>query len=133
MSKQMIVVDSQKGVESVETVVISVSDGVAAGELAVKTALPIRLLHESTKADVKGAVVPINYLDAILGVFSFECACGRRFNGPWDESRGEAIAHIERHHASETIKRDLDRLEATVEALIFPSPLFGWDELQEGN
>lgn len=132
MSKQMIIVDSQKGVESVETRVNSVSDGVAAGELAVKTSLPIRLIHESVKAsDVKGTVVPINYLDAILGVFSFRCACGRQFNGPWEEARFEAINHIELHHASAAIKRDLDSLEDTIEALITPSPLYSWDELKE--
>src|SRR5260370_13369042 len=131
MSKQTIVVDSEKGVESVETRVLSVSDGVSAGQLAAKIALPLRLLHESTKAPDLEGTVPVNYLDSVLGVFSFKCACGRRFNGPWEEARWEAVGHVELHHASTTVKQDPDGLEATVEALIFPSPLYSWDELPE--
>jgi hypothetical protein len=86
---------------------------------------------QQRRSSEKGTVVPINCLDAILGVFSFRCACGRLFNGPWEEARYEAIGHIELHHASTAIKRDLDSLEATIEALITPSPLYSWDELKE--
>jgi hypothetical protein len=132
MSKQMIVVDSAKGVESVETVVSSVSDGIAAGVLAAKTALPLRLLHESAKdAGVEGTAVPVDYLDSILGTFVFRCACGRQFRGPWEDARYEAIGHVELHHASTTVKKDLDGLEDVIEALILPSPLYSWQELQE--
>jgi hypothetical protein len=134
MAKQFITVSDEKGVESVETRVNSVSDGVAAGQLAAKTALPMRLLHESAKsADSECTLLPVDYLDSVMGVFTFTCACGRRINGPWDEGRQEAIGHVELHHASTTIKQDLDALEATIEALIVPSPLYSWDELQEGE
>lgn len=131
MSKQHIVV-SEKGVESVETSVSSVSDGIAAGALAAKTALPLRLLHESAKAaDTPSEAVPVDYLDSILGTFVFTCACGRRFRGPWEEARFESIGHVELHHASTTVKRDLEGLENVIEALILPSPLYSWAELQE--
>ena len=134
MSKQTIIVDSEKGVESVETRVASVSDGVAAGQLAAKTALPLRLLHESARtADVEGIVLPVSYFDSVMGVFTFRCACGRQIHGPWEEGRSEAIGHVELHHASSIVKQDLDALEAVIEALIVPSPLYSWTELQEGN
>jgi hypothetical protein len=131
MSKQMIIVDSQKGVESVETRVNSVGDGVAAGQLSAKTALAVRLLHEAAKSPEEVQAAPVSYFDAVMGVFSFKCACGRQFNGPWEEARYESIGHVELHHASATIKRDLDVLEDTIEALVVPSPLYSWDELQE--
>jgi hypothetical protein len=131
MAKQHIIV-SENGIESVETCVSSVSDGVAAGELAAKTALPLRLLHESAKlSGVSGEAVPVSYIDSVMGSFTFRCACGRRYVGPWDEARYEAIGHVEAHHASALIKRDLDSLEDTIDALIVPSPLYPWDELQE--
>jgi hypothetical protein len=131
MSKQHIVV-SEKGVESVETSVSSVSDGIAAGELAAKTALSLRLLHESAKAAaMEGLAVPVDYFDSLLGTFVFRCACGRRFHGPWEEARYEAVGHVELHHASTTVKKDLDGLEDVIEALILPSPLYSWHELQE--
>jgi hypothetical protein len=133
MSKQMIIVDSQKGVESVETRVNSVGDGVAAGELSAKTALAVRLLHEAAKSPEEVQAAPVSYFDSVMGSFAFRCACGRTFRGPWEESRYESINHVELHHASTTIRRDLDSLEDTVEALIVPSPLYSWDELQEGK
>jgi hypothetical protein len=133
MSKQTIIVDSNKGVESVETRVISVGDGVAAGQLSAKTALAVRLLHEAAKSPEEVQAAPVSYFDSVMGCFAFRCACRRQFNGPWEEARYEAINHIELHHASTTIRRDLDSLEDTIEALITPSPLYGWDELQKDN
>jgi hypothetical protein len=134
MAKQTVVVDSVKGVESVQTIVSSVGDAVAAGELASRTALSLRLLHENAKAaDLAGIAVPVNYIDSITGTFEFRCACGRTFRGPWEEARWESVAHVERHHASASIKRDLDILEDVIEVLIVPSPLYDWDELQNDN
>ena len=132
MAKQHIVV-SERGIESVETRVLSVSDAIAAGQLAERTALSLRLLHDSAKATEldSSSAQPIPYLDALLGSFTFRCVCGRRFIGPWEEARVEAINHVEFHHASKDVKRDLDSIEYTIEALIIPSPLYPWDELQE--
>lgn len=131
MSKLEIVV-SENGVESMTTHVDSVGDGVAAGQLSAKTALAVRLLHEAAKAtDGEVQAAPVSYFDSVMGSFTFRCACGRTFRGPWEEARYEAIGHCELHHASTTIKRDLDSLEDTIEALITPSPLYSWDQLQE--
>jgi hypothetical protein len=76
---------------------------------------------------------PVSFFDAAMGTFAFRCACGRTFRGPWEEARWESVAHVETHHASATIRRDLGVLEDTIEALIIPSPLNSWDQLQEGN
>jgi hypothetical protein len=133
MAKQHITVDSENGVEAVETVVTSVSDGVAAGELSAKTALAMRLLHEAVKSTEEVQAEPVSYFDSVMGSFTFRCACGRTFRGPWEEARFEAIGHVELHHASPTIKRDPDVLEDVIEALIVPRPLNGWEQLQEGN
>jgi hypothetical protein len=74
---------------------------------------------------------PVSFFDSVMGSFTFRCARGRTFRGPWEEARYESIGHVETHHASTTIKRDLDALEESIEALIVPSPLYSWDELQE--
>jgi hypothetical protein len=132
MSKLELVV-SEKGVESMTTRVDSVGDGVAAGQLSAKTALAVRLLHEAAKSTEEVQATPVSYFDSVMGSFTFRCACGRTFRGPWEEARYEAIGHVETHHASVTIKRDLDALEDVIEALIIPSPLYSWDELQKDN
>ena len=132
MAKLEIIVSNENGVESMTTRVNSVGDGVVAGQLSAKTALAVRLLHEAAKSPEEvQAAVPVSYLNSIMGSFTFRCACGRTFRGPWEEARYEAIGHIELHHASATIKRDLDSLEDTIEALVMPSPLYSWDELRE--
>jgi hypothetical protein len=125
MAKLEIIV-SENGVESMTTRVNSVGDGVAAGQLSAKTALAVRLLHEAAKSTTEEQAVPISYFDSVMGSFEFRCACGRTFRGPWEEARYEAIGHVELHHASSTIKRDLDALEDTIECLITPSPLSPW-------
>jgi hypothetical protein len=130
MSKLEIIV-SEKGVESMTTRVDSVGDGVAAGQLSAKTALAVRLLHEAAKCTTEEQAMPVSYFDSVMGSFAFRCACGRTFRGPWEEARWESVAHVETHHASTTIRRDLDCLEDTIEALIVPSPLYSWDQLQE--
>jgi hypothetical protein len=122
MAKLEIIV-SEKGVESLITRVNSVGDGVAAGQLSAKTALALRLMHESAKSTAEVQATPVPYFDSLEGSFTFRCVCGRVFSGPWEESRWESVAHVETHHASTTIKRDLDALEDTIEALIVPSPL----------
>jgi hypothetical protein len=132
MSKLEIVV-SENGVESMTTRVDSVGDGVAAGQLSAKTALAVRLLHEAAKSTEEVQATPVSFFDSVMGSFTFRCACGRTFRGPWEEARYESIAHIELHHASAAIKRDLDVLEDVIDALITPSPLFSWDELQKDN
>jgi hypothetical protein len=132
MPQQTIIVD-EKGVRSVEIRVNSVSDAVSASQLASKIALATRLLHQAAKAvDLPpGPVEPISYQDAVLGTFTFFCVCGRRFTGPWEESRYESIRHIELCHTDKDTRRDLDALEDVIEALIVPNPLYSWDELQE--
>jgi hypothetical protein len=132
MAKLEIIV-SENGVESMTTRVNSVGDGVAAGQLSAKTALAIRLLHEAAKSTEEVQAPPVSFFDSVMGSFTFRCACGRTFRGPWEEARYESIGHIELHHASAAIKRDLDVLEDVIEALITPSPLFSWDELQKDN
>ena len=132
MAKLEIIV-SENGMESMTTRVDSVGDGVAAGQLSAKTALAVRLLHEAAKSTAEEQAVPVSYLDSVMGSFAFSCACGRTFRGPWEEARYESIGHVETHHASATIKRDLDSLEDTIEALVVPSPLYSWDQLQKDN
>jgi len=132
MAKLEIVV-SEKGVESMTTRVDSVGDGVAAGQLSARTALALRLLHEASKSTEEVQAAPVSFFDSAMGSFVFSCACGQKFRGPWEEARYESIGHVEQHHASATIKRDPDVLEDTIEALIVPSPLFSWEQLQEGN
>ncbi len=133
MAKLEIIVSNENGVESMSTHVDSVGDGVAAGQLSARTALAVRLLHEAAKSTTEEQAVPVSYFDSVMGSFAFRCACGRTFRGPWEEARYEAIGHVQLHHASTTIKRDLDSLEDTIEAMIMPSPLFSWEQLKEGN
>ena len=87
---------------------------------------------EAAKSIEEVQAAPVSYFDSVMGSFTFRCACGRTFRGPWAEARWESVAHVETDHASTAIKSDLDSLEDTIEALIMPSPLFSWDELQ-GN
>lgn len=144
MSKQEIIV-SENGIESVRIVIQSVADGIAAGKLTEKTSLALRLLHEAAKAEVVPPGVstepPVSYFSsipqgtdiergAVLGTFQFRCACGRRFFGPWEESRYEAIGHVELRHADKALKRNLDALEDVIEALVVPNPLNSWEQLQ---
>jgi hypothetical protein len=130
MAKLEIIV-SENGVVSMTTRVDSVGDGVAAGQLSARTALAVRLLHEAAKSTEEVQAAPVSFFDSVMGSFTFRCACGRTFRGPWEEARYEAIGHVELHHASTTIRRDPDCLEDTIEALIVPSPLYSWDELKE--
>jgi hypothetical protein len=135
MAKQ-VVTFSEDGIESVQTVVRSVSDGVAAAELSSKTALALRLLHDSAKRqsspqDEEQPTQPISYMDSIMGTFTFRCACGRVYIGPWEEARGESIDHCERHHLSKAIRKDLDATYDVIEALVTPSPLYSFEELSQ--
>lgn len=75
---------------------------------------------------------PESLEDAKNGKFVFRCACGRWFTGPWEEARYEAIGHIEKKHASPELRQDMDALEDTIEALITPTPLYSWQEIEEG-
>jgi hypothetical protein len=133
MAKLEIIVSNENGVESMTTRVDSVGDGIAAGQLSAKTALAVRLLHEAAKSTEEVQAAPVSFFDAAMGTFAFRCVCGRTFRGPWEEARYESIGHVETHHASATIKRDLDVLEDVIEALIIPSPLNSWEQLQEDN
>lgn len=128
---ELVVTDA--GIESMTTRLVCVSDGRKAADLTHRTALACRLLHDAarSKEPVPDSVLPVNYLDSLLSTFTFRCTCGRVFIGPWEEARWEAVAHIERHHASETIRQDLDALENTIEALITPSPLYSYEQLAE--
>jgi hypothetical protein len=147
MAKQLITIDDKVGVESVEIVVKSVSDGIAAGRLTEKTSLALRLLHEAAKAEHVppgiSTTEPVSYFSslsqgtdfergAVLGTFMFRCACGQRFCGPWEEASCEAVAHVELRHADKQLKRNLDALEDVIEALIVPNPLNSWRQLQPG-
>jgi len=132
MAQQHIVV-GEGGIESVAMVLKSVADGIAAGQLTARTSLALRLLHESAKAEsVQPGVStaqPISFFDSVGGTFLFRCACGRRFYGPWEEARAEAIGHIELRHADQALKKNLDALEAVIAALILPNPLNSWEQL----
>jgi hypothetical protein len=90
---------------------------------------------EAAKSTEEVQAAPVSYFDSVMGSFTFRCACGRTFRGPWEEARWESVVHVETHHASATIRRDLDALEDVIEALIIPSPLNSWEQLhlQEGN
>ena len=105
------------------------------------------LLHQAAKAEVAPPGIssepPVSYFNsipqgtefergAVLGAFQFRCACGRRFYGPWEEARQEAIGHVELRHADKQLKKDIDRLEDVIEALIVPNPLNSWEQLQPG-
>jgi hypothetical protein len=145
MAEQKIMV-TDSGVESVEILVKSVADQIAAGRLTEKTALAIRLIHEAAKAEYVqpgiSTTEPISYFSslpnsdfergAVLGTFQFRCACGRRFCGPWEEARHEAIGHVELRHADQALKKNLDAFEDVIEALIVPNPLNSWEQLQSG-
>jgi len=48
----------------------------------------------------------------------FKCVCGQKFDEKYD-----AIEHVERIHAGEFDKLDLDAVEDAIERLISPSPL----------
>src|SRR5215472_4978293 len=112
MAEQKITVN-EHGVQSVEVVVKSVADQIATGQLTQKTALALRLLHEAAKAEPVPPGVsttePVSYFTSlpkdeyergsVLGTFMFRCACGRRFYGPWEEARQDAIGHVELRHA----------------------------------
>jgi hypothetical protein len=142
MPAQKIVV-TESGIESVEVVVKSVSDQIAAGQLTERTALALRLLHEAAKAEYVQPGIstnpPVSYFSSlpgteteqgsVLGTFMFRCACGRRFCGPWEEARWEAIGHVELRHADKQLKRDPDALESVIAALIVPNPLNSWEQM----
>lgn len=146
MAQQKIVVGDD-GVESVEMIIKSVSDGIAAGMLTAKTALALRLLHDAAKAESAPEgicmIEPVSFFSSlpndeyergsVLGTFQFRCACGRRFCGPWEEARNEAIGHVELRHADKQLKADLNKLEDVIEALIVPNPLNSWEQLQPGH
>jgi hypothetical protein len=146
MAEQIITV-TDDGIESVEMVIKSVADGVAAGRLTEKTALALRLLHQAAKSELLPTGIstepPVSYFSSIpqgtdfergsvLGTFVFRCACGRKFQGPWEEARYEAIGHVELRHADAQLKKDADKLEDVVEALIVPNPLNSWEQIQPG-
>ena len=146
MAEQKIIV-TENGIESVEMTIKSVADGIAAGRLTEKTALALRLLHEAAKSELVppglSTEPPVSYFSsipqgtdfergAVLGTFMFRCACGRRFYGPWEEARRESIGHVELRHADAQLKKDLDKLEDVIEALIVPNPLNSWEQLQPG-
>jgi len=76
--------------------------------------------------------VPESYFDSVFGTFTFRCDCGRLFAGPWEEARYEAIDHVKFRHVDKELRKDLDKLEDTIETLIVPSPLNSWEELQPG-
>ncbi|SRR6266566_86803 len=136
MAKQLITVDDKAGITSVETIVKSVSDGIAAGQLTEKTALALRLLHDAVKSEPveEGISIsePVSFFDSAFGTFMFRCACGRRFYGSWDSARYEAIGHVELRHSDKALRKDLSKLEDVIEALIVPNPLNSWEQLQFG-
>ena len=108
------------GVERVTATVRTISEASRAGEAMQAASLPIRLLsdtlreHFHGKAATQGATddSPVEELDVYV------CACGSKFH-----SAGEAVGHVEADHASPRIRRDIDKLEDTIEALITPCPL----------
>jgi hypothetical protein len=141
MAEQKIMVN-ESGVQSVEMVIKSVGDGIQAGRLTEKTALALRLLHEAAKSELPAGLFsepPLSYFSSlpkddyeggsVLGTFCFRCACGRRFIGPWEEARYEAIGHVELRHADSQMKKNLDALEAVIAALVVPNPLNSWEQL----
>jgi hypothetical protein len=108
-----------KGVKRVYAAVTSIADGALAAEVFQTTGLAIRLAHESLRehfSDQSATQVadplPVGENDL------FVCLCGDTFT-----STDAAITHVERHHASARIRRDLDKLESTIEGMIFPNPL----------
>jgi hypothetical protein len=141
---QQKIVGGDDGVESVEMIVKSVADGVAAGRLTERTSLALNLLHQAAKSEFVPEGVsttePVNFFSSlptddyergsVLVTFMFRCACGRRFYGPWEEGRNEAIGHVELRHADKQLKKDLDALEAVIAALIVPNPLNSFEQLR---
>lgn len=124
MARFDLTVDDAKGVLAVISRAETVHEAIEIANLIARTAQGIRLIHRSAKelplTEKVGGAIPLP-----PGVQSaYVCACSRQFYDRWD-----AIGHVERCHASPEIRRDLDSLEDTIEALIVPSPLTDWDAL----
>jgi hypothetical protein len=98
----------------VQAKVRNISEAQEAGSLFQKVGLALRLLNDSIREEATEPTAPLPIGTTDL----FACACGATFY-----STSAAITHVESHHASSTIRRDLDRLEDTIECLISPSPL----------
>ena len=75
MAEQIITV-TDDGIESVEMVIKSVADGVAAGRLTEKTALALRLLHQAAKSELLPTGIstepPVSYSSSIPQGTDFE-------------------------------------------------------------
>ena len=119
MATVQLTVDSQKGITEVFSKVNTIHEALENASLMARTATAIRFLHQTAKEPVEGSVNPLPIGDTKV----FVCACGRRLL-----SSGDAIRHVERTHTNAAFRRDLDRLEDFIEALVTPSPLTEFSE-----
>lgn len=94
--------------------------GVAAGKEAAviveAVMLGIRLAHEAVREHF--AEPATQDVKPLTTSNVFVCACGEQFT-----SAEEAIDHVERDHASERIRLDIDKLEDTIQGMVTPNPL----------
>jgi hypothetical protein len=104
------------GVKTLISKVESIHDAQEAGNLIARTAVAIRLLHSVAKdSSVESEALPVGETSV------FVCGCGQRLF-----SASDAINHVERTHTNAALRRNLDRLEDTIECLITPTPLSPW-------
>lgn len=109
----------KEGIERVFTEVTTVADGTLAAELFQVAGLGLRLTHDSIRQHFGPKLVTENAKPLPQGETDvFVCRCGETFT-----SADRAIKHVEGDHASARIRRDLDKLEDTIEGLILPNPL----------
>jgi hypothetical protein len=119
MATVQLTVDSEKGITEVFSRVNTIHEALENASLMTRTAMAIRLLHQTAKEPTEGSENPLPVGDTKV----FVCACGRRLY-----SASAAVQHVEKSHASAEIRRDLDALESTVETMITPNPLSDWSD-----
>ena len=122
MARIDISIDDKKGVIALVSHARTVSEAIAAADLTGRTAYGIRLLHLAARQPSNRTSAP-----QPLGTEQvFLCVCGESFSDGWD-----AVAHCEHHHVSAEIRRDIDRTEDVIRALVVPDPLpsVDWDSL----
>ena len=85
----------------------SVAEATKASQLAAKTALFVRALHEAIISENANTIANENT--------KYTCVCGCAFT-----HKEDAIRHVEEVHCSEFNIRDLDATEDAIERMISP-------------
>ena len=106
------------GIERVSAAVTTIADSTLAAELFQAAGLGLRLTHDAIRQHFAGTThddakpLPLGENDV------YACMCGDTFT-----TADKAIRHVERHHCSSKIRRDIHKVEDLVEGMIFPNPL----------